>query len=85
VRRDVEFTSAGETVRGWLYTPDTGDGPFPTVVLAGGWCYVKEIVQAQFAQAFADAGLAAVLIDISSAPHRPQYLRSEGHRPRPAT
>ena len=24
MRRDVEFESGGETVRGWLYTPDEG-------------------------------------------------------------
>ena len=29
MRRDIEFTSGGETVRGWLYTPDGGDGPVP--------------------------------------------------------
>ena len=45
MRRDVEFVSGGETVRGWLYTPDGGEGPFPCVVMAGGWCYVKELVQ----------------------------------------
>jgi uncharacterized protein len=63
MRRDVEFRSGGETVRGWLYTPDRGAGPFPVVVMAGGWCYVKELVQPHVAQHFADNGLAAVLFD----------------------
>lgn len=63
MRRDVEFTSGDETVRGWLYTPDHGDGPFPAVVMAGGWCYVKELVQPDYAQMFAEAGLAALLFD----------------------
>ena len=63
MRRDIEFTSGGETVRGWLYTPDAGDGPFPVVVMAGGWCYVKELVQPHVAQEFADTGLAAILFD----------------------
>ena len=63
MRRDIEFTSGGDTVRGWLYTPDEGDGPFPVVVMAGGWCYVKELVQPHYARAFADAGLAALLFD----------------------
>lgn len=63
MRRDIEFASGGETVRGWLYTPDESDGPFPVIVMAGGWCYVKELVQPHVAQLFADAGLAAILFD----------------------
>jgi fermentation-respiration switch protein FrsA (DUF1100 family) len=63
MRRDIELRSGGETVRGWLYTPDEGEGPFPVVVMAGGWCYVKELVQPHFAERFAAAGLAAVLFD----------------------
>ncbi|MHB8692095.1 MAG: alpha/beta hydrolase [Solirubrobacteraceae bacterium] len=63
MRRDICFRSADEMVRGWLYAPDGGDGPFPTIVMAGGWCYVKELVQPHFAQRFADAGLAAILFD----------------------
>lgn len=63
VRRDIEFKSEGTTVRGWLYTPDQGEGPFPTVVMAGGWCYVKEIVQPHYAEMFATNGLAAILFD----------------------
>jgi cephalosporin-C deacetylase-like acetyl esterase len=61
-RRDVEFLSEGETVRGWLYVPD-GDGPFPAVVLAGGWCYVRELVMPYYAQAFAERGIAALVFD----------------------
>ncbi len=63
MRRDIEFQSNGDTIRGWFYTPDTGDGPFPTVVMAGGWCYVKEIVQPHYAEMFATNGMAAVLFD----------------------
>ena len=63
MRRDIEFLSAGETVRGWLYTPDHAAGPYPAIVMAGGWCYVKELVQPDYAQMFADAGLAALLFD----------------------
>ena len=63
MRRDIEFRSGRETVRGWLYTPDGGSGTFPVVVMAGGWCYVKELVQPHVAQHFADTGLAAVLFD----------------------
>jgi fermentation-respiration switch protein FrsA (DUF1100 family) len=63
VRRDVEFQSGGDAVRGWLYTPDAGDGPHPLIVMAGGWCYVKELVQPHYAEMFADAGFAALLFD----------------------
>ena len=31
--------------------------------MAGGWCYVKELVQPHVAQRFADAGFAAILFD----------------------
>jgi len=61
-RLDVEFSSEGTTCRGWLYQPE-GDGPFPAVVLAGGWCYVRELVMPDYAQAFADAGIAALVFD----------------------
>jgi cephalosporin-C deacetylase-like acetyl esterase len=63
VRRDIEFSSNATIVRGWLYTPDDGEGPFPTVIMAGGWCYVKEIVQPHYAEMFAENGFAAVLFD----------------------
>jgi fermentation-respiration switch protein FrsA (DUF1100 family) len=63
MRRDVEFDSNGDTIRGWFFTPDEGEGPFPTVVMAGGWCYVKEIVQPHYAEMFAAHGIAAVLFD----------------------
>jgi fermentation-respiration switch protein FrsA (DUF1100 family) len=63
VRRDVEFKSGGDTIRGWLYTPDEGEGPFPVVVMAGGWCYVKELVQPHYAEMYAEHGFAALLFD----------------------
>jgi uncharacterized protein len=63
MRQDIEFNSEGVTIRGWLFTPDEGEGPFPTVIMAGGWCYVKEIVQPHYAEMFSQAGMAAVLFD----------------------
>jgi fermentation-respiration switch protein FrsA (DUF1100 family) len=62
MRRDVEFRSDGELVRAHLYLPD-GEGPWPVVVMAGGWCYVKELVQPDYARVFAGAGLAALVFD----------------------
>lgn len=63
MRRDVEFQSGGDTVRGMLYTPDGGTGPYPVIVMAGGWCYVKELVQPHYAEMYKDAGFAALLFD----------------------
>lgn len=59
---DVEFQSEGVTCRGWLYTTDPSK-PRPTVVLAGGWCYVREIVMPSYAVAFAKAGVNALVFD----------------------
>jgi uncharacterized protein len=59
---DVQFSSEGTTVRGHLYLPP-GEGPFPLVVMAGGWCYVKELVQPTYARAFVDRGCAALVFD----------------------
>ena len=63
-REDVEFTSEGVTVRGWLYHPeDESDDPRPAVVLAGGWCYVRELVMPYYAESFASAGISALVFD----------------------
>lgn len=62
VKEEVSFESEGVTVRGDLYLPE-GSGPHPTVVMAGGWCYVKELRQPDYAKAFVDAGIAALIID----------------------
>ena len=50
-REDVEFLSDGLKLRGHLYVPEGIDPPYPTVVMAGGWCYVKELIQPEYAQA----------------------------------
>ncbi len=62
MKQDIEFKSKGDVCRGWLMTPD-GPGPFPTVVMGGGWCYVKEIVMPSYAEYLLQAGLAAILFD----------------------
>ncbi|CUR59870.1 conserved hypothetical protein [metagenome] len=62
-REDVEFLSDGTTVRGWLYRPDGDLGDVPAVVLAGGWCYVRELVMPYYAESFAEAGIAALVFD----------------------
>jgi pimeloyl-ACP methyl ester carboxylesterase len=62
-REDVEFLSEGTTVRGWLYRPDGATDDVPAVVLAGGWCYVRELVMPHYAERFAAEGIAALVFD----------------------
>jgi fermentation-respiration switch protein FrsA (DUF1100 family) len=59
---EVEFNSEGDTVRGDLFLPE-GDGPFPVIVMAGGWCYVKELRQPDYAKRFVERGMAALIFD----------------------
>ncbi|WP_116389783.1 alpha/beta hydrolase [Cupriavidus taiwanensis] len=61
-QREVEFPSKGEKIRGDLVLPD-GDGPFPLLVMGGGWCYVKEIVMPHYAKAFVAKGVAVLMFD----------------------
>jgi acetyl esterase/lipase len=65
MQREVEFASdtPGEMIRADLFTPDTGEGPWPVVVMGGGWCYVKELIMPEYAQHFLDAGVAALIFD----------------------
>ncbi len=43
MEKKVEFVSKGCKLRGVLRLP-AAQGPHPLLVMAGGWCYVKEIV-----------------------------------------
>jgi uncharacterized protein len=64
VRVDIAFpTTDGVKLRGWRYWPDSGEGPFPTIVLAHGFSAVKEMALDRFAETFAAAGLASVVFD----------------------
>src|SRR6266700_2422912 len=63
MRQDIEFNAEGTTLRGWLYTPNSGKGPFPTIVMAHGFSAVKEMYLDSFAEVFAGAGLAALVFD----------------------
>lgn len=62
MKRLVEFKSENLRIDAHLYVPD-GDGPFPAVVMAGGWCYVKELVQPFYAEALTRIGVAALVFD----------------------
>jgi fermentation-respiration switch protein FrsA (DUF1100 family) len=63
MREDVEFDADGVMLRGWFYTLDGASGSVPTIVMAHGFSAVKEMYLDRFAEAFADAGLAAFVYD----------------------
>jgi len=63
VQRTVTFRSEGETIEALLLTPDGATGPLPAVVMAGGWCYVKELIQPEYAKYFVGAGYACLIFD----------------------
>lgn len=62
IQREVEFLSKGVKVRGDLVLPD-GQGPFPLLVMGGGWCYVKEIVMPHYAKAIVEKKVAVLMFD----------------------
>lgn len=58
----ISFDSDGIRLDALYYRP-AGEGPFPCVVMAGGWCYVKELAQPTYAAALAARGIAAIIFD----------------------
>jgi fermentation-respiration switch protein FrsA (DUF1100 family) len=64
-RRDVIFTSAGVSCRGWLYVPDAAstERRAAGIVMAHGLSGVKEMDLPRFAERFAAAGFATLLFD----------------------
>ncbi len=63
MRTDVEFDAEGVTLRGWFYVPEGASGPVPTIIMAHGFSAVKEMYLDRFAEAFAVAGLGALVFD----------------------
>ncbi|HEY3810443.1 MAG TPA: alpha/beta hydrolase [Acidimicrobiales bacterium] len=60
---DVEFTSEGRLLRGWLLLPN-GAGPWPGVVMSSGFAGVKEgFLGNPFHTVVAGAGIAVLLYD----------------------
>jgi len=62
-KEQVEFKSEGITLRADFYTPPNSKSPLPTIVMGGGWCYVKELIQPEYAKYFVDAGYACLVFD----------------------
>ncbi len=63
MRRDIEFHAETARLRGWLYLPDDLTRPASAVVMAHGFSAVKEMYLDRFAEAFAQAGFAALVFD----------------------
>src|SRR5262247_1692039 len=64
MRKDIEFkTEDGIKLRGWHYLPEKRTGKVPTIVMAHGFSAVKEMYLDRFADAFAAAGLGALVFD----------------------
>ena len=61
--RRVEFNSCGDKIVGVLQLPDGAKGPMPLLIMAGGWCYTKEIVMPYYAQYFHEIGVGTLLFD----------------------
>jgi fermentation-respiration switch protein FrsA (DUF1100 family) len=70
----VRFRSGAETLEALLFLPQ-GDETHPCVVLGGGWCYVKELVQPLYARVLAENGIAALVFDY-------RYMGSSTGEPR---
>ncbi|MBP1823244.1 alpha/beta fold hydrolase [Mycobacterium sp. OAE908] len=62
MHHDIEFESAGVTLRGWFFAPENR-GPAPCIVLVHGFSGVKEMHLDEFARVFQAAGLACVAYD----------------------
>ncbi len=63
MREDIQFSADGVTLRGWLYRPGGTSSRVPTIVMSHGFSAVKEMYLDRFAEAFADAGMAALVYD----------------------
>lgn len=61
-REEVSFTSAGLRCDGWLYRP-VGPGPHPGLVMAHGMGGIRAAVLPNFAERFAQNGIAVLVFD----------------------
>ncbi len=85
MKKSVTFESAGQTLAGDLYLPDTyreGD-PLPGVVVTGAWMTVKEQMAGTYAAALADRGFAALAFDFrgwGQSPDDVQFLEDPARK-----
>ena len=62
-REDITFLSGGQTCAAWLYVPDGAHEPAPCVVMAHGFGGTRADTVPDFAERFAEAGMAALVFD----------------------
>src|SRR3954447_9811523 len=62
-REDVTFPSAGERCAAYLYRPEGAAGDVPCVVMAHGFSATRDDGLPAYAEAFAAAGIAALVFD----------------------
>ena len=85
MKKSVTFESAGQTLAGDLYLPDTyseGD-PLPGVVVTGAWMTVKEQMAGTYAAELADRGYAALAFDFrgwGQSPDDTRYLEDPARK-----
>jgi uncharacterized protein len=58
----IRIPSGDGELEALLFVPPRGP-PHPFIVMAGGWCYVKELVQPLFAEVFVQAGFGVLIFD----------------------
>lgn len=63
MEKRIVFNSCGDSCVGLLTVPDHTAQPMPLVILAGGWCYTKEIAMPHYARHFQSIGCATLLFD----------------------
>ena len=61
MRSEVEFSSLGATLHGWLFHPNVK--PAPAVVMAHGFSATRSMTTDKYAEAFCSAGFAVLLYD----------------------
>lgn len=62
-RKDVEFSSGGETCAAWLYPVEVNAASAPVIVMAHGLTGTRRDRLGAFAERFAGAGIAALVFD----------------------
>ena len=65
---NVKFRSGDGTCAAVLTRPEGRKGKTPLVIMAGGWCYTKEIVMPHYAKAFHKLGCATLVLQPEPAP-----------------
>jgi alpha-beta hydrolase superfamily lysophospholipase len=62
-REEIQFDADGAQCAAWLYSPGSGNGPAPIVVMAHGLSGTRRDRLGPFAERFAEEGMAALIFD----------------------